>query len=87
MNSFMQMHVTVYRVMLYAVPEGTDASPNYLSRLSPRKGAHGKKWQWMDKAPTPVTPTGSLAESGKWIGHIFPRDATRSIGGGAQGAS
>ena len=38
----------------------------------------------MDKAPTPVTPTGSLAESGKWI-DIFPRDATRSIGGGSRG--
>jgi len=31
--------------------------------LETRKAAHGKKWQWMDKAPTPAaTPTGALAE-------------------------
>ena len=44
MDSFMQMHVSVYRVMLFAVPDGTDASPNYLSQGRVPMGRSGNGW-------------------------------------------
>lgn len=50
-----------------------------------QKGAHGKKWQWMDKAPTPtVTPTGSFSNtcSSPEVSFVLPPAMTSPKCGG-----
>lgn len=50
-----------------------------------QKAAHGKKWQWMDKAPTPAaTPTGSFSNtcSSPEVSFVLPPAMTSPKSGG-----